>query len=368
MSTLNSYDRYHRQIILPEFGEAGQQKLLHAKVLVAGAGGLGCPALQYLTAVGVGTIGIADHDVVTLNNLHRQILYAEKDIGFSKAERAAVALNQLNSQIKIIPYNQKLTTKNALTLLKEFDVIIDGTDNFSTRYMINDACVLLKKTLVYGAVSQFEGQLSVFRNQRDGDVSYRDMFPDPPQEADVLNCDEAGVLGTMPGMIGTMMASETIKLITGIGDSLINQLLTYNMLNNQFYQLNLSPAKHDRSFIPENEAEFLKINYEWLCSTATVEEIDIPSFNNFIDKNNLDVIDVREPNELPGVDEFPNIKIPLNQLASHSAEIKSGTVITFCQTGKRSKAAATILKNIFGTDKKIYSLKGGILEWKKSKL
>ena len=188
MDNRKLYDRYQRQLVLPGFGIEGQQKLLNAKVLVVGAGGLGCPALQYLAAAGVGTIGIIDDDVVALNNLHRQVLYSVKDIGFSKAERAGDILQQLNPGIKIIAYNERFTTKNALTLLDEFDIIMDGTDNFSTRYMINDACVLLKKTLVYGAISQFEGQLSVFKNEQDDDVNYRDMFPEPPREKDVLNC------------------------------------------------------------------------------------------------------------------------------------------------------------------------------------
>ena len=232
------YERYQRQIILPEFGEEGQQKLLKAKVLVIGAGGLSCPVLQYLTAAGTGTIGIVDDDVVALNNLHRQVLYSVGDIGSSKAERARHILHQLNPEIKILPYNERLTVQNALILFDEFDIIIDGTDNFSTRYMINDACVLMNKPLVYGAISQFEGQVSVFnfrQTENEEAVNYRDIFPDPPKEGEVLNCAEAGVLGALPGIIGTMMANETIKLITGIGEPLANQLLTYNALNNQVY-------------------------------------------------------------------------------------------------------------------------------------
>ena len=367
MDKSNSYQRYDRQMILSNFGEAGQQKLLSAKVLVIGAGGLGCPALHYLTAAGVGTIGIADDDVVALNNLHRQVLFSENDIGFSKAERAAAILTKLNSEIEIIFFNEKLSSQNALQILKRFDIIMDGTDNFSARYMINDACTLLKKTLVYGAISQFEGQISVFRNQQEEDANYRDLFPDPPKETDVLNCAEAGVIGTLPGLIGIMMASETIKLITGIGEPLINQLLIYNLLNNQFNQFSLSKGKQNHSTAPQNEAEFSAINYNWLCATPTPEEIDVQSFNDFINKEDILVIDVRDLYESPIVDEFPTIKIPLNQLANHATEINAGTVITFCQTGKRSIAAANILKNIFGDEKKIYSLKGGILEWKKLK-
>ena len=370
MSEQNLYERYHRQVILPEFGEEGQQKLLEAKILVIGAGGLGCPALQYLAAAGVGTIGIVDDDVVALNNLHRQVLYSVNDIGLSKAKRAAHILQQLNPEIKIISYNQRLATQNALTLINDFDIIIDGTDNFSTRYMINDACVLLNKPLVYGAISQFEGQVSVFNPQplkgSNEAVNYRDLFPDPPKDGEVLNCAEAGVLGVLPGIIGTMMANETIKLITGIGEPLINQLLTYNALNNETYRLNLSARKETRSLIPKNETEFLKTDYNWLCSSPISNaEINIDKFNSLIEKGNVDVVDVRELHELPEAHEFPNIRIPLAQIADSTSLLKADTVIAFCQSGKRSLQAAKILSGIFGNSKRVYSLHGGILEWKK---
>jgi adenylyltransferase/sulfurtransferase len=368
MSDQNLYERYHRQVILPEFGEEGQQKLLEAKILVIGAGGLGCPALQYLTAAGVGTIGIVDDDVVALNNLHRQVLYSVNDIGLSKAKRAAHILQQLNHEIKIISYNERLATQNALTLIDDFDVIIDGTDNFSTRYMINDACVLLNKPLVYGAISQFEGQVSVFKNKNVNDVNYRDIFPDPPKDGEVLNCAEAGVLGVLPGIIGTMMANETIKLITGIGEPLVDQLFTYNALNNQVYILNLSARKETRSLIPKSKKEFLQIDYEWLCASPVQQaEIDSDIFNGMVAKGNVDVIDVRELHEMPAVNEFNHIRIPLAQLADNTSLIKSDIVIAFCQSGKRSLQAANILSGIFGESKKIYSLRGGIVEWKKQK-
>ena len=372
MSDKILYERYHRQIILPEFGEEGQQKLLRAKVLVIGAGGLGCPALQYLTAAGVGTIGIVDDDVVALNNLHRQVLYSVNDIDLSKAERAANILQQLNPEIKIIPYNERLTTQNALMIIDEYDIIIDGTDNFSTRYMINDACVLLNKPLVYGAISQFEGQVSVFSSHRlkggDEPVNYRDLFPDPPIDGEVLNCAEAGVLGVLPGIIGTMMANETIKLITGIGEPLIDQLLTYNALNNQVYLLNLSARKETRSLIPKDEKQFLQTDYEWLCA-APVQRNEIGSdiFDKLIANGNVDVVDVREPHEIPTVNEFSHIKIPLGRLADNSSVIKSDTVIAFCQSGKRSLQAAKVLSGIFGEKKKVYSLRGGIVQWKQDR-
>ena len=365
------YERYQRQMILPGFGTQGQQKLGNAKVLVIGAGGLGCPVLQYLAAAGIGTIGIVDDDVVALNNLNRQVLYSVNDIGFSKAERSAHILKHLNPGIKIIPFTERLTVENALVLFDDFDIVIDGTDNFSTRYLINDACVLMNKPLVYGAISQFEGQVSVFnfkRNVNDEAVNYRDLFPEPPKDEEVLNCAEAGVLGVLPGIIGVMMANETIKLITGIGEPLVDQLLTYNALNNVIYQVALSPRKETRLLIPENESAFLQMDYDWLCSSGEAPpQIDVDKFHSLIAKGNVDVIDVREPGEIPEANDFSNIKIPLSRLAENTSLIKSDTVVVFCQSGKRSLRASQILSGIFGANKKIYSLRGGIVEWEKQR-
>jgi len=227
---------------------------------------------------------------------------------------------------------------------------------------------LLNKPLVYGAISQFEGQVSVFRNKKEEDVNYRDIFPDPPKDGEVLNCAEAGVLGVLPGIIGTMMANETIKLITSIGEPLIDQLFTYNALNNQVYILKLSARKETRSLIPKDKKEFLKIDYEWLCAAPVQQnEIDSDIFNRMMVKGNIDVIDVRELHEMPTVNEFNHIRVPLAQLADNTSLIKSDTVIAFCQSGKRSLQAAKILSGIFGNNKKIYSLRGGIVEWKKHK-
>ncbi|HEX7904639.1 MAG TPA: HesA/MoeB/ThiF family protein [Chitinophagaceae bacterium] len=366
MNTNNSYERYHRQILLKGFGEEGQQKLLQAKVLVIGAGGLGCPALQYLTAAGVGTIGIVDDDVVALSNLHRQVLYSVNDIGLSKADTAAKVLSALNPDISITTYNERLTTANALDIINAYDLIIDGTDNFASRYMINDACVLSGKPLVYGAISQYEGQVAVFnfKNDNNDPVNYRDLFPEPPKDGEVLNCAEAGVLGILPGIIGTMMANETIKLITGIGESLINQLLTYNALANQVYTLGLSSRKETRSLIPADEAAFKQINYDWLCaSPSTSFEIDVERFTVLLQEDDTAVIDVREWNEKPVVDEFAFTQIPLSELQEKMTGIKENAVIFFCQSGKRSLQAAQLLFNTFGETKKVYSLQGGLLQW-----
>jgi sulfur-carrier protein adenylyltransferase/sulfurtransferase len=370
MNSEQSYERYQRQILLKEFGEAGQHKLLHAKVLVIGAGGLGCPVLLYLAAAGIGNIGIIDDDTVSLHNLHRQPLYDTKDTGYSKAEVAKEKLQKLNPEINITAYNERLKVTNALGLIENYDVIIDGTDNFATRYLINDACVLLNKPLVYGAVSRFEGQLALFNcknTEIEKPVNYRDLFPQPPKDGEILNCAETGVLGVLPGIIGTMMANETIKLISGIGTPLINRMLTFNTLTNQFYELTLVAKEQTSLLIPHNAEAFQQMNYEWLCASpdAVQFEIDPFNFDELIQSNDIEIIDVRELNEIPTVTEFEFMQIPLPQLKEKLSLIKAGTVITFCQSGNRSLQAAQWLFEAFGKSKKIYSLKGGIVSWKK---
>ena len=367
MDLSSQYERYQRQIILPEFGEAAQQKLLAAKVLVAGAGGLGCPVLQYLTAAGIGTIGIADDDCVALNNLHRQVLYSVQDIGMQKALCASRSLGLLNPDIRIIPYTERLTPQNTLKILEDYDWVIDGTDNFATRYMINDACVLMEKPLVFGAISQFEGQVAVFNYRtkvQEQPANYRDLFPIPPKEDEVLNCTEAGVLGVLPGMIGTMMANETIKLITSIGEPLVNCLLTFNALNNQVFILNIPASPETRALIPATKNEFQNTDYVWQChSEASSLEIDIAQFRQFLQKEKLTIIDVREPNEKPALSHFSTIRIPLGQLSQHIPDTDASIIVTLCQSGKRSLQAARILSGVMGNSKKIYSLRGGILAW-----
>lgn len=368
MSSNTSYERYGRQILLKEFGEAGQQKLLQAKVLMIGAGGLGCAALPYLTGSGVGTIGIIDDDTVALHNLHRQVLYSIHDIGLPKVNRAASALRQLNPDVLVETFNERLTVSNAIELLDKYDIIIDGTDNFSARYMINDACVLLNKPFVYGAVSRFEGQVAVFNclmNGNETSANYRDLFPHPPAPGEVANCAEAGVLGMLPGIIGTMQAAETIKLIAGIGIPLIDRLLTYNALSNQVYELQLSAQKETRSLIPANTIAFKEMNYDQLCGVyENGVEIDSTTFNELKDKKNVLIVDVREYHEMPAVNEFEHISIPLGSIAEKLPASKMDTIIVFCQSGKRSLQAAKLLMDTFGNTKKVYSLGGGILQWK----
>ena len=363
------YNRYQRQMILKNFGEAGQQKLQQAKVLVVGAGGLGCPALQYLAAAGIGSIGIIDDDVVALSNLHRQILFTVYDIGLFKATCAAAVLQKSNPEINIIAYAERLTTQNAFSIMALYDIIIDGTDNFASRYLVNDACVLLHKTLVYGAVSQYEGQVAVFNFPAKDAANYRDLFPHPPKENEIMNCAEAGVLGVLPGIIGTMQANETIKLITGIGKPLINRMLTYNALNNQVYELELSANTETRALLPENKIAFEQTDYDWLCSaTKDIQEIDASFLNGLLQLENITVIDVRELYELPAITAVVHYKIPLKQLSQNLSLINTDVVVTICQSGKRSLQAAKQLTAIFGAAKKIYSLQGGITQWQQHKM
>jgi sulfur-carrier protein adenylyltransferase/sulfurtransferase len=365
--TKPSYKRYQRQILLKELGEEGQQKLFNSKVVVVGAGGLGCPALQYLVAAGIGQVGIIDDDKVATHNLHRQVLYTTGDVGQLKVEAAAKRLSLMNTDVRIEIHSIRITNQNALTVLKPYDIVLDATDNFATRYLVNDACVLLNKPLIYGAISQYEGQVAIFNAGNAGQrTNYRDLFPKPPDPGSVLNCAEAGVLGILPGMIGTMQATEVLKLITGIGTPLINKLFTYNALTNQGYVFDIDTNEQGSSAVPKNVKEFEETDYEWLCNSSAEEfnEIDVVEFDALIQKKNAVIIDVREENELPEVTEFRHLKVPLSTLPSNQPEIQNDTVVLFCQSGKRSKEAAKILAANFGLATKIYSLKGGILSWK----
>ncbi len=358
--------RYQRQTAIAEIGETGQEKLAHARVLVVGAGGLGCPALQYLVGAGIGTIGIVDYDTVSLNNLHRQVLYSTDDIGLSKALRAADILTALNPEIVIIPYNEKLDPQNTAAIISQFDFVVDGTDNFASRYMINDACVLSGKTLIYGAISKFEGQVAVFNHDSENGslkTNYRDLFPNPPAEGEIMNCEEAGVMGVLPGIIGTMMANEVIKLVTGIGVSLVNRIMTYNSLRNQIYELQIQASEKSQSLIPENLVEFKKTDYNWLCSNHSANQIDINLFKTMLQDPTVSFIDVREVNEIPVVEGFNHLKLPLSSFEDSMTEITAESVVLFCQSGKRSLSAAKMLTDRYGNSKKIYSLRDGLAAW-----
>jgi adenylyltransferase/sulfurtransferase len=354
--------QYQRQIILPGIGETGQQKLLDSSVLVIGAGGLGCPALQYLVAAGIGTIGIVDGDTIDLSNLHRQILYGSDDIGKSKSLTASQILQKQNPGCTIKIFDCFLDKSNAFDIIGKFDIILDGSDNFSTRYLVNDVCVLLRKPLVYGAIYRFEGQVAVFnRLLDDGTYScqYRDLFPVPP--ANIQNCAEAGVLGVLPGIIGCMQATEVIKLVTGIGKPLINSLLSYNALTNDSYVIALDRTEEGTKALPANKAALLEMDYDIDCSfNPAIQEITITEFDELRNNEEWLLIDVREPGELPVINDFEHIKIPWSNFQSQSIEAEK--IIFFCQSGNRSKMAAEKTLNKF-PNKKVYSLEGGIINW-----
>ncbi len=265
--------RYQRQITLDGFGMDAQEKLSKAKVLVIGAGGLGCPILQYLAAAGVGHIGIADNDLVSYSNLNRQIFFGQDDIGKFKVDIATLRINALNNLVKTTIYKDRWNQALSIEHFPNYDIIVDATDNFASRYLINDACVLLAKPLVFGAVSKYEGQIAVFNkiqdDQKNSDyipVNYRDLFPEPPKSDEVLNCAEGGVLGVLPGTIGVMQATEVIKLISGVGEILSNQLLNYNALTNSFFKVQLIKNAKADLLIPKTIDSFMQTNYEQLCN------------------------------------------------------------------------------------------------------
>ncbi|CAM4107176.1 adenylyltransferase and sulfurtransferase [Pedobacter westerhofensis] len=357
--------RYARQMILKGFGPAGQQKLFQAKVLVIGAGGLGCPILQYLAAAGVGTLGIVDDDTVELSNLHRQILYSVADVGRLKADCAAEKLSLYNPDIQIISYPLQLSNQNAALIMSKFDIVIDGSDNFPTRYMVNDACALLNLPLVYGALSESEGQVAVF-NVSDAagrKVNYRDIFPNPPQPGEVLNCAEAGVLGVLPGIIGTMQASEAIKLISGVGEPLINQMLIYNLYTNHTYKINLTSADTAESILPPDLDAFLETDYNWFCgirdNASEIQELSAGEFRELMLDEEYEIIDVRELAELP-LAPFDHIRVPLSEIRKKVPALEKEKIILFCHSGVRSVIAGGLLQEVY-PEKEFFSLKGGIL-------
>ncbi|HVB03299.1 MAG TPA: HesA/MoeB/ThiF family protein [Chitinophagaceae bacterium] len=354
--------RYQRQIALRQFGLEGQRKLLEAKVLIIGAGGLGCPALLYLAAAGVGHIGIADGDMISLSNLHRQVLYGMADLGYSKAVIAAKKLRELNPDITITEHPVMLTPENAIDVIDRYQYIVDGTDNFPSRYMINDACQILGKPWVYGSVSQFEGQVAIFNvpDKEGNGIDYRDLFPIPPDNGDVLNCEEAGVLGVVPGMIGILQAAELLKLISGMDKTLVNRLITFNMLTHTLLIAQLVPSL-PRSGVPKDREAFRKMDYGNRCSPRLAAvEINASRFRELAQQGQATIIDVREAGELAGLETFRHIRIPISSLKDHLAEIKGETIVFCCQSGKRSLEAASLLIAKWGDTAHIYSLKGGI--------
>lgn len=364
-STLNKEEltRYSRHLTLPEMGVAGQQKLKEGKVLVVGAGGLGAPLLLYLAAAGIGEIGIIDDDIVEDSNLQRQVLFTTDDIGKSKAETAKTRIEQLNPYIKVTSINERLTTNNALEIIKKYDVVADGTDNFATRYLVSDACVLLKKVNVYASIFRFEGQVSVFNYPQENSPNYRDLFPVPPPPGLVPNCAEGGVLGVLPGIIGSIQANEVIKIIAQIGKPLVGRMFIFDAL--------IFESRIIKFSVPKNRTLISGlIDYEEFCnignsekSTMKIKEVTVQELKTMIDDNeDFQLIDVRKEHEY----EIANINgqlIPMGEIFDQVEKINTDKkVVMHCLSGIRSGNVIIQLEKEFGFNN-LYNLKGGILAW-----
>jgi adenylyltransferase/sulfurtransferase len=371
--TNDEIKRYSRHLIMPEVGMDGQRRLKGGKVLCIGAGGLGSPAAMYLAAAGVGTVGLVDFDVVDFSNLQRQIIHGTPDVGRSKLASARDRLHAINPHIDIQTYETSLSSENALQLFEPYDVILDGTDNFPTRYLTNDACVLLGKPNAYGSIFRFEGQASVFAT-KDGPC-YRCLYPEPPPPGLVPSCAEGGVLGVLPGVIGVIQATESIKLITGIGEPLIGRFLIYDALRMRFRELKLRKDP-DCPVCGTHPTVKKLIDYEQFCGLrpAVAETATVSSSNNGLDisavdlKSRLDrgdklkIVDVREPNEYQ-INRIPGSQlIPLGEIPRRYAELDpEEEMVVLCKMGGRSAKAADFLRSV--GFKHVLNLKGGILEW-----
>ena len=361
--------RYSRHLILPEVGMEGQLKLKAARVLCIGAGGLGSPVALYLAAAGVGTLGVVDFDTVDFSNLQRQIIHGTPDVGRSKLESAKSRLNALNPEVDVVPHEMALSSQNALDLFADYDLVVDGTDNFPTRYLVNDACVISGKPNIYGSIFRFEGQMSVFAAP--GGPCYRCMFPDPPPPGLVPSCAEGGVLGILPGVVGTIQATEAVKTILGAGETLIGRFLLFDALKMRFRELKVRkdaecPVCGDHPTVTE------LIDYEQFCGIAPeaavteappADEATVEELKTRLDRQDpFLLLDVREPREfeicrIPG-----SVLIPLNELPSRLSELEGrGEMIVHCRSGVRSGKAVRLLRESgFGGAR---NLTGGILAW-----
>ncbi|OFV97384.1 MAG: molybdenum cofactor biosynthesis protein MoeB [Acidobacteria bacterium RIFCSPLOWO2_02_FULL_61_28] len=361
--------RYSRHLIMPEVGMEGQLKLKQAKVLLIGAGGLGSPLGLYLAAAGVGRIGVVDFDVVDFTNLQRQIVHSTADVGRSKLASAGDRLRALNPNIEIVPHETALSSSNALELFRDYEIIADGTDNFPTRYLVNDACVLLGKPNVYGSIFRFEGQASVFAT-KDGPC-YRCLYPEPPPPGLVPSCAEGGVLGILPGLIGVIQATEVIKLILGSGHSLVGRLLLVDALEMKFRELKLRKNPECPICGPHRTIHEL-IDYNEFCGIhpepppppgLTEFEISPPELKRKMDRRDgFFLLDVREPHEVQ-ICQIPGSRlIPLGQVPARVHELNSADdIIVYCRSGQRSGKAVDFLKK--AGFRKVKNLRGGILAW-----
>ncbi len=362
--------RYSRHLILPEVGLAGQKKIRNTSVLCIGAGGLGSPIAMYLAAAGIGRIGIVDFDTVDYSNLQRQILHSDADVGVSKAESAKATLNALNPNVDVVLHKTRIASDNAMDLIRPYDIVVDGTDNFPTRYLTNDACVLLKKPNVYGSIFRFEGQASVFAPHLGGPC-YRCLYPEPPPPGMVPSCAEGGVLGVLPGIIGCIQATEILKLALGKGTSLIGRLQLFNALDMKFRELKLRrdpkcPLCGDNPTIKE------LIDYEMFCGVVpepttpghNPDEVTVHDMKKALDdpKLGIRVIDVRDPDEYEIAHVAGVPQIPLGSLPQRFTELDPNTQIYLhCKSGKRSMKALEFLRQ--QGFKYVKSVKGGISAW-----
>lgn len=351
---------YSRQILLNEIGSEGQSKLSSAKVLVIGAGGLGCPVLQYLVSAGVGKIGIVDGDVVDVTNLHRQILYTVDNIGMSKALVAARELRRLNPFIEIQAFPNNIYTKNAFELINNYDIIVDCTDNYSARFIINDACVLSNKIVVSGSIYRFEGQLTVF-NYNNG-PTLRCLFPKMPLKDSIKSCSESGVIGILPGIIGMFQANEVVKIILNLGQVLSGNILVFNSLKNSFDQFEIRKNEEFNYQELINDKKLIENNYIQSCENTHVNQISLSDFIMDTQNNKYTIIDVRNRGESPLL-QFKQIrKIPLSELKDFELKIETDNkILVVCKAGIRSTQALEILKRK-AIKNEAYSLLGGVTQ------
>jgi adenylyltransferase/sulfurtransferase len=367
--TIDEVRRYSRHLIIPDVGMTGQRRLKNAKVLVIGAGGLGSPALLYLAAAGVGTLGIIDDDVVDESNLQRQIIHGQSDIGRPKVESAAASVAETNPHVKVIQHHVRLDTDNVLDIFAGYDLILDGTDNFATRYLVNDAAVILNKPYVWGSIYRFEGQVSVFWAQEG--PQYRDLYPEPPPPGMVPSCAEGGVLGVLCASIGSIMVTEAIKLITGIGDPLIGRLMVYDALEMRYTTLKIQ--RDPEGVVPTE----LLDDYEAFCGAISEEAaeaaadstISVHTLDGWLKERNdggrdFVLIDVREPNEYE-INKIPgSVLIPKGEFLNGTALEKVPSekqAVLYCKTGARSAEALAVLKGAGYSD--AVHVGGGVVAW-----
>jgi adenylyltransferase/sulfurtransferase len=363
--------RYSRHLIMPEVGVEGQEKLKKASVLLIGSGGLGSPLGQYLSAAGVGRLGLVDFDVVEFSNLQRQVMFGTQDVGRPKVEASKERIVQMNPNVQVNPYPIKLNSQNALEIFKDYDIIADATDNFPTRYLVNDACVFLKKPNVYGSIFRFEGQATIFWAEKG--PCYRCLFPEPPPPGMVPSCAEGGVLGILPGLIGLVQATEAIKLILGKGNPLIGRLLLFNALDMKFREVKLQKDP-DCPVCGTHRSITSLIDYEQFCGirvgeedtavpTNGIREVTASELKTLMDrKASFTLVDVREPHEyqiakIPG-----SLLIPLGDIARRAHELDTAQdIVVHCRSGSRSAQAIRTLQKL--GFKRLRNLKGGILAW-----